>query len=105
MVARAGVEPTTLRLKVIVSTKAPPCPTTYSICLGMDIHTYLLTCIHINMCVCMCMCVCVCVCVCARVFVCVCVRVCVCARVCVRVCVCACVCHVILWGAKIGGRK
>src|SRR6218665_2925981 len=25
--ARAGVEPTTLRLKVIVSTKAPPCPT------------------------------------------------------------------------------
>src|SRR6218665_2266410 len=24
--ARAGVEPTTLRLKVIVSTKAPPCP-------------------------------------------------------------------------------
>ena len=25
--ARAGVEPTTLRLKVIISTKAPPCPT------------------------------------------------------------------------------
>src|SRR6218665_3591559 len=25
--ARAGVEPTTLQLKVIVSTKAPPCPT------------------------------------------------------------------------------
>src|SRR6218665_1501612 len=27
MVARAGVEPTTLRLKAIDSTKAPPCPT------------------------------------------------------------------------------
>src|SRR6218665_3858315 len=27
VVARVGVEPTTLRLKVIVSTKAPPCPT------------------------------------------------------------------------------
>src|SRR6218665_125813 len=27
MAARAGVEPTTLRLKVIVSTKAPPRPT------------------------------------------------------------------------------
>jgi len=27
MAAREGVEPTTLRLKVIVSTKAPPCPT------------------------------------------------------------------------------
>ena len=26
--ARAGVEPTTLRLKVIISTKAPPRPTT-----------------------------------------------------------------------------
>ena len=29
--ARAGVEPTTLRLKVIDSTKAPPRPTTYHI--------------------------------------------------------------------------
>src|SRR6218665_2171096 len=28
--ARAGVEPTTLRLKVIVSTKAPPRPTTHT---------------------------------------------------------------------------
>src|SRR6218665_65982 len=28
MAARAGVEPTTLRLKAIDSTKAPPCPTT-----------------------------------------------------------------------------
>src|SRR6218665_208446 len=27
MAARAGVEPTTLRLKAIDSTKAPPCPT------------------------------------------------------------------------------
>src|SRR6218665_3231777 len=27
MAARAGVEPTTLRLKVIASTNAPPCPT------------------------------------------------------------------------------
>ena len=27
MAARAGVEPTTIRLKVIVSTKAPPRPT------------------------------------------------------------------------------
>jgi len=26
MAARAGVEPTTLRLKAIDSTKAPPCP-------------------------------------------------------------------------------
>src|SRR6218665_1444769 len=30
--ARAGVEPTTLRLKVIVSTKAPPCPTLCAKC-------------------------------------------------------------------------
>src|SRR6218665_2837278 len=29
MAARAGVEPTTLRLKAIDSTKAPPCPTYY----------------------------------------------------------------------------
>ena len=29
MVARAGVESTTLWLKVIVSTKVPPCPTTW----------------------------------------------------------------------------
>ena len=28
MVARAGVEPTTLRLKATDSTKVPPCPTT-----------------------------------------------------------------------------
>jgi len=28
MAARAGVEPTTLRLKAIASTKASPCPTT-----------------------------------------------------------------------------
>src|SRR6218665_1688910 len=28
MAARAGVKPTTLRLKAIDSTKAPPCPTT-----------------------------------------------------------------------------
>src|SRR6218665_141083 len=27
MAARAGVEPTTLRLRVIASTNAPPCPT------------------------------------------------------------------------------
>ena len=27
MAGRAGVEPTTLRLKAIDSTKAPPCPT------------------------------------------------------------------------------
>ena len=30
MAARVGVEPTTLRLKAIDSTKAPPCPTAYS---------------------------------------------------------------------------
>src|SRR6218665_3405233 len=30
--ARAGVEPTTLRLKVIVSTKAPPRPTMHICC-------------------------------------------------------------------------
>src|SRR6218665_2787721 len=29
MAARAGVEPTTLRLKAIDSTKAPPCPKTW----------------------------------------------------------------------------
>src|SRR6218665_959207 len=29
MAARAGVEPTTLQLKAIDSTKAPPCPTIY----------------------------------------------------------------------------
>src|SRR6218665_1521036 len=32
MAARAGVEPTTLRLKAIDSTKAPPCPTIGVIC-------------------------------------------------------------------------
>ena len=32
MVVRAGVEPTTLRLKAINSTKAPPCPTFIQIC-------------------------------------------------------------------------
>src|SRR6218665_2660813 len=31
MAARAGVEPTTLRLKAIDSTKAPPCPTYHSV--------------------------------------------------------------------------
>src|SRR6218665_1380384 len=29
MTARAGVEPTTLRLRVIASTNAPPCPILY----------------------------------------------------------------------------
>ena len=37
MAARAGVEPTTLRLKVIVSTKAPPRPTLGEAHLDMDI--------------------------------------------------------------------
>ena len=36
MAARAGVEPTTLQLKVIISTKAPPCPT--SDVLGLDVE-------------------------------------------------------------------
>src|SRR6218665_259433 len=31
MAARAGVEPTTLRLRVIASTNAPPCPTKYNV--------------------------------------------------------------------------
>src|SRR6218665_3612889 len=34
MAARAGVEPTTLRLRVISSTNAPPCPTTSSSRIG-----------------------------------------------------------------------
>src|SRR6218665_1393772 len=32
MAARAGVEPTTLRLRVIASTNAPPCPIQYVHC-------------------------------------------------------------------------
>src|SRR6218665_1724912 len=33
MAARAGVKPTTLRLKAIDSTKAPPCPTKMYVCM------------------------------------------------------------------------
>ena len=37
MAARAGVEPTTLWLRVIASTNAPPCPT----CMHIHTHTYI----------------------------------------------------------------
>jgi len=43
--ARTGVEPTTLRLKVIVSTKTPPRPTYIHI---IDIHTLVYTYIYAN---------------------------------------------------------
>src|SRR6218665_416962 len=39
MAARAGVEPTILRLKAIDSTKAPPCPTTMNIELSRSFTT------------------------------------------------------------------
>ena len=39
MAARAGVEPTTLRLRVIASSNAPPCPT----CLVFLIYTVIYT--------------------------------------------------------------
>src|SRR6218665_2319380 len=37
MAARAGVEPTTLRLRIITSTNAPPCPTNIT---TLHLHTY-----------------------------------------------------------------
>src|SRR6218665_2523741 len=46
MAARAGVEPTTLRLKAIDSTKAPPCPT--EIYIYIYIYTYKLYTIYIQ---------------------------------------------------------
>src|SRR6218665_985771 len=46
--ARAGVEPTTLRLKVIVSTKAPPRPTMY-VCMYVYVHVCLYACKYVCM--------------------------------------------------------
>src|SRR6218665_1554390 len=37
MAARAGVEPMTLRLKVIISTNAPPCPATFYRCHSLSV--------------------------------------------------------------------
>src|SRR6218665_3014115 len=67
--ARAGVEPTTLRLKVIASTKAPPRPHYGSVC-----ETLWTLCVCLCVCVCVCVCVsgCVCGCVCAfEVYICI----------------------------------
>src|SRR6218665_1376423 len=53
--ARAGVELMTLRLKVIVSTKAPPCPTSYPLLfcfyaiLFNSILFYLILCYSVSM--------------------------------------------------------